>query len=411
MASSLASEIRQLQDLTSGHEMVEAEGFHRYLEALAGAAARMSDATRTAAVVFHPSKREVSFLVCGGGGWSLGPGSVPFQELHDGLTGWVLRTGEVAVSSKECDDPRESPEVRERRRQVGAGAVLVAPLVGHGVAQGTLTAVRTPDQPDFTADEGEALGLLARFAGRDMEYLAQRWDKGAGPLQNLLSNLSHELRTPLNGILGFSQLLEAGPLTADQEPMVSHIVRSGQRLLETVDNLLDLAQFDTGRVQWEDSPFAPQSVFESVTGKYRALAEGKGLKYVVKLDPSVPVICQGDPVRMGQAWGHVLSNAIKFTATGSVTSSLTLEPRTDGPNILRFVVEDTGVGFSPGDRSKTFVPFRQEDSSWTRKFGGTGVGLALCDRIARALGGGLIVESRVGEGATVTVLVAAHVPR
>lgn len=411
MASSLASEIRQLEVLTSGHELVEAEGLRRYLEALTGAASRVADANRTGAVVFNPSKREVSFLVQGGDGWSQGPLVIPYQELHDGLTGWVLRTGEVALSSKAGDDPRETPEVRARRRRAGAGAILVAPLVGHGSAQGTLTAIRTLDQPDFTAADAEALCLLARFAGRDMEYLAQRWDKGAGPLQNLLSNLSHELRTPLNGILGFSQLLEAGPLTPSQEPMVSHIVRSGQRLLETVDNLLDLAQFDTGRVQWEDSPFAPQSVFESVTAKYRGAAEDKGLRFEVKLDPSVPLICQGDPVRMGQAWGHVLSNAVKFTASGSVTSSLTLETRSDGPDVLRFVVADTGVGFSPGERSKSFVPFRQEDSSWTRKFGGTGVGLALCDRIARALGGGLTVESRVGEGATVTVLVAAHVPR
>ena len=187
--------------------------------------------------------------------------------------------------------------------------------------------------------------------------------------------------------------------------MVRTIAQSGQRLLSTVDNLLELAQFESGQFHLEVSPFSPESVLLSVVSKNEPLAKEKVLEWVVETRPGVPPILQGDAVRLGLAWNHILSNAVKFTDRGSISVLLEAKRLTEDRYELDLTVEDTGIGMATDRFGNGFVPFQQEDSSPTRKFGGTGLGLALTDRIARKMGGGLELWGEPGVGTRVRVRV------
>jgi signal transduction histidine kinase len=405
MASPLFQEISTLDSLEPSLDGTAAQSLA--LQALVDSAVRLLDADRVTLILFDWKARQVSRLVRGGPGWADVLGTVGFDELTRGLSGWVLKTGRVARSPKDVPDPRESPEVQFRRRETRCGSILVAPL-GNGQRRlGTLTAINRSDQRDFSEDEARDFGVLAVF-GAGMIHLAQARQEAEAAVRskmNFLSNLSHELRTPLNGILGFSHLLSSTDLAPGQKPMVQTILESGNRLLSTVDNVLDLAQIEAGQLQLEISPFSPRSVLDAVAARYSPLAAEKGLTWTVEAASDLPAVLEGDAVRLGQAWGHILSNAVKFTPRGGIT--LTLGGRTTVRDWyeLRLEVKDTGIGISPSPGSPGPQPFEQGDGSLTRQFGGTGLGLALCDRIVRKMGGGLSLAGEPGVGTQVQVWV------
>ena len=384
------------------------------LQAIVDSATRLTGADRVALILFEWEAGEVQQFLRGGQGWSEVMTTIGFDELSAGLSGWVLQTGEVALSPKSPPDPRESPAAQSRRRETSCGSILVAPLGPRGHHVGTITAIHRLDHPDFLPEDAEALKLFCCFAADRILLLraqaavfdAQTAAEVANRSRtNFLSNLSHELRTPLNGILGFSHLLDVSRLDSSQRSMVRTIAQSGQRLLSTVDNLLELAQFESGQFQLEVSPFSPESVLLSVVSKNEPLAKEKVLEWVVETGPGVPPILQGDAVRLGLAWNHIVSNAVKFTDRGSISVLLEAKRLTEDRYELDLTVEDTGIGMATDRFGNGFVPFQQEDSSPTRKFGGTGLGLALTDRIARKMGGGLGLWGEPGVGTRVRVRV------
>jgi len=140
----------------------------------------------------------------------------------------------------------------------------------------------------------------------------------------------------------------------------------------------------------------PRAVFESTVAPFRGQASDKNLAWSALVAPDVPEVVEGDAIRLGQAWGHLLSNAVKFTAQGSISVYLGATPSTSGACKLTFEVEDTGIGLD--ETPPGFSPFHQQDDSLTRKFGGTGLGLALCERIVQAMGGGLSLQGKRGVG-------------
>jgi len=275
---------------------------------------------------------------------------------------------------------------------------------------GQAAAQRLPGAPAFGTEELAFLRTFAVLAEAASDLRRARADAEGARLQaeaaqrskiTFLSTLSHELRTPLNGILGFSTLLEASSLDSSQRAMVQTIGQSGQRLLSTIDNILELAQFESGQFQLEGAPFSPRAVLDAVATKYAASAAEKGLTWELGIQEGLPAVLEGDPVRLGQAWGHLLSNAVKFTREGAIR--VVLENRVVTPDQLELtlVVEDTGIGYRGPRDGAGFQPFHQEDGSLTRRFGGTGLGLTLCDRLVRAMDGGLSLWGEPGVGTKV----------
>lgn len=275
---------------------------------------------------------------------------------------------------------------------------------------GTVSAERQPGAEPFTEAESAFLRQFAlvaeaaaalRRARAESEAARQQADAAQRSKITFLSSLSHELKTPLNGILGFSTLLENSALDPSQRSMVQTIGESGQRLLSTIDNILELAQFESGQFQLEAAPFSPRAVLEAVSTKHAPAAAEKGLAWEVRVNDSLPPVLEGDPVRLGQAWGHLLSNAVKFTRQGAVLVVLESRSLSEGQLELTLVVEDTGIGYRGPRDGAGFQPFHQEDGSLTRRFGGTGLGLTLCDRLVRAMDGGLSLWGEPGVGTKV----------
>jgi signal transduction histidine kinase len=217
-----------------------------------------------------------------------------------------------------------------------------------------------------------------------------------------LANVSHELRTPLNSILGFADLLkDALEKAANGDPKparyVNNILQSSRNLLELINDLLDLAKIEAGRMEIRSEPLSLSDVFEGLVNILKPLSEQKGLSIVSSVGADVPII-QSDPAKLQQVLYNFLSNAIKFSPTGArIDLAATREP--DGEHV-RISVTDRGPGIDPDKQQLIFEKFRQLEPSHTRTHGGTGLGLAISKELAMLLGGSIGVRSTPGEGST-----------
>jgi PAS domain S-box-containing protein len=213
-----------------------------------------------------------------------------------------------------------------------------------------------------------------------------------------LANMSHELRTPLNAILGFGELLGDGAVPPDSpqhREFLGHIVKSGRHLLELINDVLDLAKVEAGRLEFRPEPVDLRLVIAEVMSVTRAIAEGKGLRTSARVDPEVGQGISLDPARLKQILYNFVSNAIKFTPAGG---SVAVRALPEGESRLRLEVEDTGPGIAPQDIGRLFVEFQQLDGGVARQHPGTGLGLALTRRLAEAQGGSVGVRSAPGQG-------------
>ncbi len=228
-----------------------------------------------------------------------------------------------------------------------------------------------------------------------------------------LANMSHEIRTPLNGVIGLTQALSRTSLTGDQREMLDLIQSSGHTLQTLLSDILDLARVESGRLEIADEPFDLARAVKDAAQLYSAPASDKGLQFYVEIEPEAAVWVRGDVVRLKQILTNLVSNAVKFTTTGFV--SLTACVGTDGSSnpILRFTVEDTGVGFDAAAKARLFTRFEQADGTITRRFGGTGLGLAICRQLAEMMQGDLDCESEPDGGSAFILtlpLVRAEAP-
>ncbi|MGC3972618.1 MAG: ATP-binding protein [Pirellulales bacterium] len=224
-----------------------------------------------------------------------------------------------------------------------------------------------------------------------------------------LANMSHELRTPLNAIIGYSELLQLvmakqkeAAYTADLE----RIQKSGKHLLALINDILDISKIEAGKMQLEMNVLPVGDVLGDVAETIRPLALQNSNELTFDVAPHLGPIF-ADAVRLKQCLLNLLSNACKFTKSGRVTFTVFQECRADGDFVL-FRVADTGVGLSEEQAAKLFQPFTQADASTTRKFGGTGLGLAITKKLCEAMGGGISLQSRLGEGSTFTLHLPVH---
>lgn len=218
-----------------------------------------------------------------------------------------------------------------------------------------------------------------------------------------LAAMSHEIRTPLNAILGNLELLANSPLTNVQRDRLTTVRAASDGLLAVVSDILDFSKIEAGEMSLEHIEFSVPEVIEHVLEIFEPLASARGLGLYARLDLAITQTMWGDPTRVGQVLNNLISNAIKFTEHGAVTVIATIERDADGAPQLVLAIEDTGIGISPEHREQLFKAFSQLDVSINRRFGGTGLGLALCQRLVRAMRGRIDVSSTLHVGSRFTV--------
>jgi signal transduction histidine kinase/ActR/RegA family two-component response regulator len=217
-----------------------------------------------------------------------------------------------------------------------------------------------------------------------------------------LATMSHEIRTPMNGIIGVAEVMRNSELTTTQKGQLDKILNSGKVLLRLVNDILDFSKIDAGSFVLEKQPFNPKKVLLSAHHAVEVQAQEKGVSIALMIDPNFPEATEGDEIRLQQVLVNLLSNAVKFTEQGSVKVKARLAK--DGSNqYLRFEVKDSGIGMSENELARIFSPFTQADQSITRKFGGTGLGLVICDKIVTLMQGNISVTSKKGRGSKFVV--------
>jgi signal transduction histidine kinase/AmiR/NasT family two-component response regulator len=256
-----------------------------------------------------------------------------------------------------------------------------------------------------------AVELEARIAERtrDLEAAKSAAEAADRAKSAFLAQMSHEIRTPLNGVLGMAEALSNTGLDDRQGRMLNVIRESGSTLLALLNDVLDLAKIESGKLDLESIPFQADSIVRSAEAVFTSRAHEKGISLAVRTTGDVDGWCQGDPTRLRQVLYNLVSNAVKFTETGGVLIELDVSPPHDSRRTLSINVRDTGIGMDDDARSRLFDRFSQADASTTRKFGGSGLGLAICRQLVSTMGGQIDVESRPGAGSLFRVQLALDV--
>jgi PAS domain S-box-containing protein len=218
---------------------------------------------------------------------------------------------------------------------------------------------------------------------------------------SFLAHMSHELRTPLNAVIGLTSLLARSEMKEEQHEYVKTVQASGEMLLTLINDILDISKVEAGELKLESHIFNLRKCVESAVDLIASRAAEKRLELSYHLDMDVPVNIIGDVVRLRQILLNLLNNAVKFTEHGEVALTVRSKPHPNAEMCnIYFTVRDTGIGISPEQKQYIFQPFRQADSSTTRRYGGTGLGLTICDKLVRLMHGSVEVESVLGQGSS-----------
>ncbi|NVN94061.1 MAG: PAS domain S-box protein [Bacteroidetes bacterium] len=218
--------------------------------------------------------------------------------------------------------------------------------------------------------------------------------------QQFLSNMSHEIRTPMNAIIGFTKVLLKTETTSKQKEYLQAIKMSGDALIVLINDILDLAKVDAGKMIFEQTPFKMAMSMSAMLHLFEPKIREKNLELYKEFDKNIPEVLLGDPVRLHQIILNLVSNAVKFTTKGKITVSVRLLSEDDKTVTIQFSIKDTGIGIAQGKLEKIFDNFQQASSGTSRLYGGTGLGLAIVKQLVEAQNGSIYVKSVIGEGST-----------
>jgi len=225
-----------------------------------------------------------------------------------------------------------------------------------------------------------------------------------------LATMSHEIRTPMNALLGMLELLGLGRLDEEQMHLLDVTQESGRLLLRIIGDILDFSKIEAGKLDIHPEPTSVAELIELSANFFRPIASSKGLLLFHTVSPDISPVLMADRMRLSQIINNFISNAIKFTLQGKVEIRAELVEHLEGMDRVRLMVSDTGVGVSPEAQTQLFQPFTQADADTTRRFGGTGLGLVICQRLAAIMNGKVKMESTLGQGTTLSLTIDLPVP-
>ena len=303
------------------------------------------------------------------------------------------------------------------KQQIDLGAVIATgecetylgvPILARKMAIGVLS-VQHPQPNRYTHEDVRLVSTIATNLGAALEnarlYAESQAAKEAAvdatrAKSDFLANMSHEIRTPMNAIMGMAHLALKTDLNSKQYDYLKKVDISAKSLLGIINDILDFSKIEAGKMDMESVDFQLEDTLDNISTLVGIKTQEKGLELLFKTDPSVPTALVGDPLRLGQILINLSNNSVKFTDTGEIVVSTELIKKDDAKVTLKFSVRDTGIGMTAEQAAKLFQPFAQADSSTTRKYGGTGLGLTISKRLAEMMGGEIWVESESGQGST-----------